>query len=112
VNVVEQVCSMKAMSVLLMGSWLSDLLLVPKKDHVGEKTDVPAGSSSGACSTNELRDILRGVMKQMVLSAMNLSSLRQASSLQELERALNVLYRVAVQSLAEDQTGMKVTKGG
>lgn len=101
---------MKAMSVLLMGSWLSDLLLVPKKDHVGEKTDISAGSSS-ACSTNELRDILRAVMKQMVFSAMNLSSLRQASSLQELERVLNVLYRVAVQSLAEDQTGMKVTKG-
>ena len=106
-----QLGALKALSVLMGCNKFVELLLVPKVDHKEEKKSSVEGDTGTAPSDEDLRDAVRGIMKQMVKRAVMPSPIKRSLALGELERAQSVLHRSAVNHHSEEELGVKAKKG-
>ncbi|XP_077870271.1 putative E3 ubiquitin-protein ligase HERC1 [Saccoglossus kowalevskii] len=99
-----QIGALKSLAVIMGCSKFAEMLLVPKadleeKDPTPEETknDEDGDKSTKSRDENdELKDVMRTVMKQMVKRAVMPSPIKRIVSLMELERAHAILLKMAI----------------
>ena len=92
------------------------MLLVPRSELTADKKDAadlpPGGSESvGGGGVEDMQEVMRAMMKQMVKRAVMPSPIKRTLSQVELERAHSVLYKMALTAKAEDATNIKALQG-
>ncbi|XP_061671695.1 probable E3 ubiquitin-protein ligase HERC1 isoform X2 [Syngnathoides biaculeatus] len=112
--------AMKSLSVLLSCSKYAELLLIPKvlPESTGHNADVNANASASIAATSpvcqeemEMRAALQFLMRHMVKRAVWRSPIKRALGLSDLERAQAIIYKLVINGLLEESTGVKVKPG-
>ncbi|XP_061622236.1 probable E3 ubiquitin-protein ligase HERC1 isoform X5 [Phyllopteryx taeniolatus] len=112
--------AMKTLSVLLSCSKYAELLLIPKvlPESTGHNADVNANASASTTATSpicqeemEMRAALQFLMRHMVKRAVWRSPIKRALGLSDLERAQGIIYKLVINGLLEESTGIKVKPG-
>ena len=93
----------------------AEMLLVPRSELTTDKKDAadlpPGGSESCGGGVEDMQEVMRAMMKQMVKRAVMPSPIKRTLSQVELERAHSVLYKMALTAKAEDATNIKALQG-
>ncbi len=102
-----QVSALKSLTVLLTSNHYMELLLIPKSELTTEKDD----DEEALSTDDEIREVMRTVMKQMVQRAVMSTPIMRVVSLAELERAHSMIYQVTVNTLAQDGSNITAKLG-
>ncbi|XP_057693743.1 probable E3 ubiquitin-protein ligase HERC1 isoform X2 [Corythoichthys intestinalis] len=109
--------AMKTLSVLLSCSKYAELLLIPKvlPESTGHNADVNASASTNTTAASplcqeevEMRAALQFLMRHMVKRAVLRSPIQRALGLSDLERAQAMIYKLVVNGLLEESTGVRI----
>lgn len=90
---------------VLLTNKYAEMLLVPKSDLRAESSKaLPDGTV--VRRDDDMKSVLRTIMKQMVKLGTTPSPFRRLVSLVELERAQNVLYQIMIQAQSDSQANL------
>ena len=98
-----QVTALKALHNIIWTNKFSEMLLVPKSDLAADSNKALIDGTV-VRRNEDMKTILRLLMKKMVKVALSTSLLHKVFSLAELERAHTVLYKSLITSAAEEES--------
>lgn len=98
-----QVSALKALNNIIWTNKFSEMLLVPKSDLAADSNKALIDGTV-VRRNEDMKTVLRLLMKKMVKVALCTSLLNKVFSLAELERAQTVLYRSLITCTAEEES--------
>ncbi|XP_052100156.1 probable E3 ubiquitin-protein ligase HERC1 isoform X2 [Mytilus californianus] len=98
-----QVSALKALNNIIWTNKFSEMLLVPKSDLAADSNKALIDGTV-VRRNEDMKTVLRMLMKKMVKVALCTSLLNKVFSLAELERAQTVLYRSLITCTAEEES--------
>ncbi|CAH1796720.1 unnamed protein product [Owenia fusiformis] len=93
---------LKCISTIMSCSKYAEMLLVPKSSLTNQSKLDEAVSDGVSASANELKDTLKGIMKQLVVHAVLPSPIKSIVTAAEIERAHSVLHNLLLKASAEE----------
>ena len=105
-----KLASLRMLYRVLLTNKYAEMLLVPKSDLRAESSKaLPDGTV--VRRDDDMKSVLRTIMKQMVKLGTAPSPFRRLVSLVELERAQNVLYQIMIQAQSDSQANLSQYEG-
>lgn len=101
-----QVTALKALHNIIWTNKFTEMLLVPKSDLAADSNKALIDGTV-VRRNEDMKTVLRQLMKKMVKIALSTSLLHKVFTLAELERAHSVLHRSLIISVAEGDSGIE-----
>ena len=101
-----QVTALKALHNIIWTNKFTEMLLVPKSDLAADSNKALIDGTV-VRRNEDMKTVLRQLMKKMVKVALSTSLLHKVFTLAELERAHSVLHKSLIDSVAEEDSGIE-----